>query len=467
MPNDKLRETWEQIEQILAQANAPALRAYLDELPPDEVARALSRMEEDDQKRVVTLLGPEDAADLMEELSDVQAALLLEDLTAIEAAPIIEEMESGERADKLGELDQDDAEAILAQMSPSEAAQTRRLLTHDPHTAGGIMVTEFLAYTMDNTVGGILSDLRTNADQYTDYRVQYTYVVDTVGTLLGVIRLRDLVLSASTTSVMDIMLTKNLVSVPVSATLEDLEHFFDRHDYVGVPALDEAGCLVGIVQRADVEEAHGDQAEQNFMRFSGIVGGDEFRSMPTASRALRRLSFLSPNIVLNLMAAGVIASFQDTLGAVIALAVFLPIISDMSGCSGNQAVAVSIRELSVGLVKPKDYLLVLWKEWQIGLANGLAVGLMLGIVAGVYGRFFINFAHPSGSIYFGLVIGAALATNTMLSVSLGGLVPLALKSRKIDPALASGPILTTVTDMCGFFLVLGMATLALKYLAAG
>jgi len=136
--------------------------------------------------------------------------------------------------------------------------------------------------------------------------------------------------------------------------------------------------------------------------------------------------------------------------------VFLPIISDMSGCSGNQAVAVSMRELSLGIIKPADYYYVWRKEAIIGLINGVALGLLIASVAWVW----------QGNGWLGLVVGFALAVNTLVAVSIGGTVPVVLKSLKIDPAIASGPILTTITDMCGFFLLLATASLMLPLLGA-
>ncbi len=178
------------------------------------------------------------------------------------------------------------------------------------------------------------------------------------------------------------------------------------------------------------------------------------RTLPLPVRAFRRLSWLSINIVLNVIAASVIALYQETLAAVIALAVFLPIISDMSGCSGNQAVAVSLRELTLGLVRPYELLRVLLKEAAVGVINGLLLGLLLGAVAWAW----------KGNLYLGLVVGGALAVNTLVAVMLGGMIPLILRGMKMDPALASGPILTTVTDMFGFFLALSFAAATLPLL---
>jgi magnesium transporter len=234
-----------------------------------------------------------------------------------------------------------------------------------------------------------------------------------------------------------------------------LREFFDEHHLFGVPVVDDGQRLVGVVLPDDVEEAVSKQKTKTFLRLSGIIGGEEFRTMPLLIRSGRRLSWLSMNIVLNIVAASVIALYQDTLAAAITLAVFLPMVSDMSGCSGNQAVAVSMRELALGLVRPGELLWVLAKEAKIGIINGLVLGLLLGGVA-----FFWK-----GSPWLGVVVGGALAANTLVSVLLGGMLPLLLKRLKLDPALVSSPLLTTVTDMCGFFFVLSFAAAVLPKLA--
>ena len=204
-----------------------------------------------------------------------------------------------------------------------------------------------------------------------------------------------------------------------------------------------------------MDDALVERATDDHLKSQGIVGGEELRSMPLAERSGRRLSWLSVNIVLNMISVSVIAAFEETLAAVIALAVFLPIVSDMSGCSGNQAVAVSMRELTLGVVGTRDALRVWWQEAKVGVLNGLALGILLGVAAWAW----------KGNPVLGAVVAVALALNTVVAVSIGGTVPLLLKRLGADPAVASGPVLTTVTDMCGFFLVLGIATLSLSWLA--
>jgi magnesium transporter len=279
------------------------------------------------------------------------------------------------------------------------------------------------------------------------------YITGPKGVLIGVLRLRDLLLARPDLSVGAVML-ENPVRVPADATLADLKQVFERHPFFGVPAVDSQNRLAGVVRRGAVQEAWETRPPRTSLAVSGLIGADELRTMPVLQRSRRRLSWLSVNILLNIVAASVIAYYQDTLQAVIALAVFLPIISDMSGCSGNQAVAVSIRELALGLIRPDEYVRVILKEGSIGIINGLVLGGLLGTVATFW----------QGNIYLGMVVGSALALNTVLAVLLGGLIPLGLKSLKQDPALASGPILTTVTDMMGFFMVLSFASTMLSKL---
>ena len=243
-------------------------------------------------------------------------------------------------------------------------------------------------------------------------------------------------------------------TVNAGVSLGELEQFFNENDIAAVPVIDERNFILGIVRRRSVLAALTEKAEADHLKMAGIVGGDELRSMPVIVRSKRRLSWLSINIGLNIVAASVITLYEDTLSAVIALAVFLPIVSDMSGCSGNQAAAVSMRELTLGAAQPGDVVRVWGKEVVVGLINGLALGLLLGFAAWVW----------KGNIALSCVVGLALAINTVLAVSIGGTVPLILRRLNIDPAVASGPLLTTMTDMCGFFLVLSLASLVLPRL---
>jgi magnesium transporter len=443
----------EELRAAISAQDADAADHCIEDLPSADSVRAVLRLSDDDQSQLMTMLPNDHAASLLEELPESEAASLVSHLEAEQAADILNEVNSDEQADILSRLSTDDAEAILQEMEPEEANDARRLMQYAGDVAGGLMISEYLHYTDDSCVEDVLTDLRQNAADYARYQVQYAYVTATGGQLVGVLRLRDLLLSSPGISVRDLMIA-DPVSVTIDTPLRDLEQFFDRHPYFGVPVVDLEGSLVGVVRQNAVLEASEELASQTLLKLTGILGGEELRTMPTKLRSFRRLSWLSINIVLNIAAASVIAMYQDTLEAVIALAVFLPIISDMSGCSGNQAVAVSMRELSLGLVKPTEALRVLGKEASVGLINGVTLGLLLGAIAFLW----------KGQIALGIVVATALAANTVIAVCIGGCVPLLLSGLKQDPALASGPILTTITDMCGFLLVLSLATAMLQWL---
>jgi magnesium transporter len=373
-------------------------------------------------------------------------------MSAEDAATIVEEMASDNRVDVLGELPEAEAAAILEILDEEDANEIRRLSSYEPETAGGLMMTEFAAYPMATTIREVLTDLTAREGKYEYLTVHYVYVVVKRNRLKGVIRIRDLIFADWDQPIGAI--AKPALTVGPDATLDDLEDFFEEHDFAAVPVTDERANLLGIVRRRSLLEAVAEHSEADRLKAAGIVGGEELRSMPVLVRSGRRLSWLSVNIVLNILAASVIAFYEDTLSAMIALAVFLPIVSDMSGCSGNQAVAVSMRELTLGAASPRDVARVWRKEMSVGMLNGLTLGTLIGIVAWAW----------KGSPVLGLVIGLALAINTVVAVSIGGTVPLLLKRFGVDPAIGSGPLLTTITDMCGFFLVLSLASMALPYL---
>lgn len=432
---------------------AKAIEAFLDGLDPAELLHTVLSLDAEDQRVLLSALAPRRAASLVEEFPDSHAADLIEDMPVEDTAPIVGELASDHRVDILSELGNDDADAIIAELDEEDALEVRALISYEAEQAGGLMMTEFASYPMAKTVREVVDDLTGDDADYQFLTVHYVYVVVKEKKLKGVIRLRDLVFADPDKRIGEIAIPALTVSPDTG--LVELEDFFSAHDIAAVPVVDDRHNLLGIVRRRAVLEAVTDRAEADHLKAAGIIGGDELRSMPVFLRSRRRLAWLAINIGLNILAASIIAIYEDTLTAVIALAVFLPIVSDMSGCSGNQAVAVSMRELTLGAAMPKDVMRVWRKEAIVGLINGIALGVLLGFAAWAW----------KGNPVLGLVVGGALAANTIIAVSIGGTVPLILRRLNLDPAVASGPLLTTVTDMCGFFLVLSLASSVLPALA--
>lgn len=428
-----------------------AVVALLSPLPAYDALREVLNLS-DEQRDAAFVLIPRDlVADLIEEAPSELAADLVERMTPDRAADVLEELDSDVQADVVGEMEDAEAEAVLSQMDAEEAADVRRLVEYDEESAGGLMTTSAFTFSQNDTVGAILRALASDDQDLERYRGGHPYILDEEGRPVGVVSLRMLLTSKRSQKLPEIMVAP--LTVGVDASLDDLEDLFDEHPFLGVPVVEADGRLAGVVLRTAVTEAIAERADSQNLRRQGVFG-DELRSFPLRVRSKRRLMWLSANIVLNIIAASVIAAYEETLAAVIAIAIFLPMVSDMSGCSGNQAVGVTMRELSLGLIKPIDAARVWLKEVSVGVINGAALGVLIGIVAWVW----------KGNPWLGLVIGLALALNTVIAVSIGGVVPLLLKRLGQDPAAASGPLLTTITDMAGFFLVLSLATLFMPLL---
>ena len=426
--------------------------SLLESLSDTQRTRVLSRVPHELKQALLVGLDVEGAADYLHEMPEVQARRILGDIAPARAADILEELPKKEQADFIGELDRESMDAILSEMETDDATAVRKLTTYDDDEAGGIMAVKFLAVTESETVSQVIGHIRDNVEEFSDFDVQYAYVVDADRRLKGVLRLRDLLVSRDIVGIKSIMI-RDPLSVTTHTKLPELHTIFDSHSFIGIPVINHLDELVGVLRRGDVEESMSEQFQEDYQKTQGLVS-EELRTMPMWTRARRRLAWLSVNILLNVAAASVIAMYQDTLEKVIALAVFLPIISDMSGCSGNQAVAVSMRELSLGLVNANEVIRVWLKEISVGLVNGFALGCLIAVVAFLW----------KGNPWLGGVVGLAMMLNTIIAVSLGGTLPLVMRLFKLDPALASGPILTTVTDMCGFFLVLSVASMLLDKL---
>ncbi len=427
------------------------LDALLDPLPPSEALRLILNLGVEVRGEAFRVMAADLAAELVEEAPSELAADFIGAMDAERAAEILDELGSDVQADVIGEMDTTAADAVLAEMDAASAADVRRLVEYDDDTAGGLMSAETFSFAAEATVKSVIQRIADDEDEFDRYRAQNPYVVGPDGLLIGVVSLRALLSARRTTRLAQVMTSP--ISVPVDASLDTLEEMFDEHPFLAFPVVDQTERLAGVVTRSAVTDALAERAESQSLRRQGVIG-DELRSMPLRIRSGRRLAWLSVNIVLNIIAASVISAYEATISAVIAIAVFLPMVSDMSGCSGNQAVGVTMRELSLGLVRPVDVWRVWLKEISVGVVNGIALGILVGLVCWIW----------KGNAWLGLVIGLALAVNTMIAVSIGGVVPLFLKKVGQDPAAASGPLLTTITDMAGFFLVLSLATLMMPKL---
>ncbi len=450
---DQARRPWDELHEAVDHEAPLEVMEVLESLPTHDLPRTFAKMEPHDSVHLLEIVSGYQAAAILGQLPDAQAADLVENLKVEDAVAILGNLSTRDQADLFEELETEEASHLLAAMDRGTAASIREIVSRVHGSAGAILDPEILAFDQSSTIAEVVGELQQNGDRYREFQVLYVHTTHQ-GKLTGVVRMRDLLMHPPTSRLTELVLP-TLVTLSVDAPLEDVEAAFEHNEYLGLPVVDGEGHVLGVVSRSAMEHAVALRSESDYRASQGIVGGEELRSMPVSVRAKRRLSWLSVNIVLNIIAASVIAAYEETLAAVIALAAFLPIISDMSGCSGNQAVAVSMRELALGVATPKDVMSVWRKEVVVALINGVVLGVLVGVVAFAWRQ----------NLFLSLVVGIALALNTVIAVSLGGVVPLILKRFKVDPAVASGPILTTITDLCGFLITLSLATMWLSQIA--
>lgn len=306
------------------------------------------------------------------------------------------------------------------------------------------MSADFIAVSDKFTVQEAIDWIRTHPQA--PGRPAYVYVTDQAHRLLGVLYMRDLIFSAPTQKLQE-LIQPGVISVPVLMDQEEVIKLFHKKNLMALPVVDQAQRLVGMITASDISHIVEEEATEDMLKIAGISGGEESFKMPIRVSVRRRLPWLVTNIFLDVMAVSVIACFESTLQEVIALAVILPIISDMGGNVGIQTIAIAVRELATGEISFNDFGKIVVREIGVGLINGVMLGLILCGVGYLW----------KGNIYLGIIAGTALCINTIIAGITGTALPLLLKKRGVDPATASGSLLTTVTDVCGFFLTLSLA----------
>jgi len=415
---------------------------------PGESAELVQQLPTKSQVRIFQRLPASLGASLIDKYPDDRASRIFEMVVdrALDAAVgIIKNLRTDTWVDLVQSLAPTHRALILEELGPADFSIAEELMSFPKDTAGGLMKKEYVGIHARFTTADVVRHIRRHARKYQPYFTRYFYVVGKGNTLEGIVSLEQILFGGPKEKVGELSKEISLTVGPEDSA-EHIVRLFRTHDFVAIPVIDEQRSLLGIVTQDMALKYAETSSEDKLLKMAGVTG-EEFRDMPFRSRSWNRLSWLSVNIFLNLLAASIIAANTDVIQAAVALAVFLPIISDMSGCAGNQAIAVSIRELSLERVKPSQFLFVLGKEATIGLLNGLVLGGLMGVIAYVW----------YGLPVLGIVVGFALWMNTLIAVSIGGLIPLILRRIGKDPALASGPILTTLTDLFGFLLLLTLA----------
>lgn len=417
--------------------------AIIEALSPADQADLVEVLDSPDQLALFMHLDPADSADMLEEMENQEAAALAELLSSAQLADILDEMEDDEAADILGDLPAEKVSATLREME--EPKDVIPLLRYPDDTAGGLMTRAVITLRPGWTANDALTELRRVGPRSDS--TYYLFVIDEQEKLLGVIGLRELVTAPVETRIADLMWT-DVVSVIVTTDQEECALVLSKYGYLALPVVDEIGRFVGVITADDLIEVAEDEATEDMYLMVGITG-EERAFDPARQSILKRLPWLAINIVTLFIAISVVDAFEAVIAGMVALAVFLPVVSGEGGNAGSQTATVIVRGIALGEVGPRDVMRSLTRELRIALVNGVVIGLGTGMVVYIW----------KGDWRIAVAVLLAMILNFLMAAATGVLIPLGLQKMKVDPALASAAFVTGFTDTFGFLFFLGIASL--------
>jgi len=424
---------------------ASSVIARFIDTDPQQAALALESLSPRGAASVVRALPPETAARLLARVHPQSEAAIYEHLVPEPAATLLGLADADDAADAFRALTDESRRVLLASLTPERRRELEERLSYPDHSAGQIMRTDVVAFSKDTSVRDVVVRLKTITA--TKHPQSYAYVVDENRRLLGVLNMRDLLLAEDDAKVSTIM-RSDVVSVPAHIDREELLNEPKLKGYLSIPIVDAQGRLLGAVRTSDLLESSQEEATEDLQRLFGS-SAEERAFSPMLFKVRQRLPWLTVNLFTAFLASAVVAQFQDLIGRIAILAVFLPIVAGQGGNAGIQSLSVVLRGLVTGEVRLRDATRLTVLEISVGLANGFVIGVVTALGAWAW----------NGNPWLGLVLGLAMVVNMLGAGLAGAVIPLGMKRLGFDPAQSSGIFLTTVTDIVGFFAFLGFATL--------
>lgn len=404
------------------------------------------------RQRIFEFLSPQEVSRFFNQL-DIEGKeyeILFDSMHAHYASEVLENMSTDNAVDILNELSNSKVASLLALMDNRVTDKIKKLLHYEEDTAGGIMTTEYISLDIGTSVKEALMLVKNQApDAETIYVI---YVVDTAGQLVGVLSLKDLIVANIEAHVEEVMIQR-VVSVNVEEDQERVAQKMKDYDFIAMPVIDYQHHLVGIITIDDILDVVNEEADEDYSRLAG-VSETKSTDQSVFKKALKRLPWLIILTFLGMITATILGGFEDTLSQVALLAAFIPIISGMSGNSGTQSLAVSVRNISNGDIKEKSKLKIALKEAGSGLITGFVCAVILFLII------VIIYRQP----FLALIVGASLTIAMTVGTLVGSMIPILMNKIHIDPAVASGPFITTINDIVSMLIYFGLATTFMSYL---
>lgn len=421
-----------------------SLQSILINLHAADIADLLQNLGPEDRLYVFGLLGQETAADVLVELEDAAREELLAALPADGITRMVGAMESDDAADVIADLEADVADRVLGTMEAEDAANVQRLLQYPEDSAGGIMATEVLVVTTTETVAAAIRRVREFAR---GGRPLYDlYVTDPDGVLKGFLPVSDLILLGPGRRMGKVL--RPVISVRAALDQEEVAQLMRKHDLVSVPVVNDLDRLVGAITVDDIVDVLEEEATEDIERMAGLTGSEE-SSTSVLQTSRIRLPWLLLGFAGELLSALVLRTFQASLETIIAAAFFIPIVMAMGGNAGIQSSAIVVRGLATGDVRLGQIGRRILKECGVALLNGLILGILVLAVAVVW----------LGDLRLGVTLGLSLLVVVINATIVGAAVPFLLERLSIDPAIATGPFITTTNDALGLLIYFGFMTL--------
>lgn len=440
------KEYLDLLRNAIERQNLAWIKQNVFELHDADIADVIDELEPADASYLYRLLGQDTQGEVLIELEEDVREQLLRTFSAKEIASQIETLDSDDATDIISELDESQVEEVISHISDSEAAdEIVDLLNYEEDSAGGLMQKEFIKARMDWPVNRCVIELRRQAEEVE--KVFTIYVVDDEEKLVGFLSLKRLLFASPTTKIGDLYQSKNMISVKTGDDQEDVAKVMEKYDLVSVPVVDLQGKLVGRITIDDIVDVIKEEADKDFQMASGISENVESSSSVwRISRA--RMPWLLIGLIGGVLGAQVIAGFEGGISEVPALAFFIPLITAMAGNVGVQSSAIVVQSLAKGTDQFDSIFKKIGKETLVAVLNGLILSII------IYG---IAYVLENGTL--GIVVGLSLFTVIIFAAIFGTLIPLLLDRYKIDPALATGPFITTINDVFGLFIYLTIGIL--------
>ncbi|MDN3717315.1 magnesium transporter [Vibrio breoganii] len=444
---DQAHQTLQEVSDALDNGRFVFVRRQLQSMEPEDIAHLLEASPRKSREVLWQLTDPEDYGEILDELSEDVKDNLVSKMAPGKLAEATEGMDTDDVAYVLRSLPDDVSQQVLGQMDAADRLRVEKALSYPEDTAGGIMNTDVTTIRDDVDIDVVLRYMRMKGElpEATDT----LYVIDSDDRLIGNLSLTTLLTTQPDIPVIDVMEDADeAISVDLSDT--DVASLFERRNWVSAPVVDENQHLVGRITIDDVVDIIREDAEHSMMSLAGL-DDDEDTFAPVVKSARRRSVWLGANVLAALAAASVSNMFEATLEQMAAIAILMTIVPSMGGVAGNQTVALVIRGLALGHIGDSNRKELLMKEAAIGFLNGILWALIIGAIVVFW----------KGDWVLGMIISAAMLTNLFIAGVAGVTVPIVLKKMNIDPALAGGMALTTITDVIGLSVFLGLATVFL------